>query len=81
MFVGSIPFVLFKGYTSGTVLNEYFYIWGIFLNMLAYPLTKYEERKRCYEDLKIKIKQYREECSRLNNIIDELKKDQQEEKL
>lgn len=81
LLVGSIPFVLFKGYTSATILDDYFHIWGLFLNMLAYPLTKYEERKEFYEDLKIKIKQYREECSRLNKIIDELEKDQQEEEL
>lgn len=75
MFVFYIPFALFKGLTSEFVLDEYFNIWGIFLDMLVYPVTKYEERKEHYEELKRKIKCYREECGRLNNIIDELEKE------
>ena len=79
MFVFYIPFALFKGLTSEFVLDEYFNIWRMFLNMLVYPVTKYEERKEHYEELKRKIKYYREECGRLNNIIDELEKEKREE--
>lgn len=74
-----IPFALFKGLTSEFVLNEYLNIWGMIQDILVYPITKYEERKEHYEELKRKIKYYREECGRLNNIIDELEKGEREE--
>lgn len=74
-----IPFALFKGLTSEFVFDEYFNIWGMILDILVYPITKYEERKEHYEELKRKIKYYREECGRLNNIIDELEKEKREE--
>lgn len=79
MFVFYIPFALFKGLTSEFVFNEYFNIWEMFLNILVYPITKYGERKEHYEELKRKIKYYREECGRLNDIIDELEKEKKEE--
>lgn len=79
LIVGLIPFTIFKGFTDEFTMNEYFNIWSSFLNMLAYPVTKYEERKEHYEELKRKIKYYREECGRLNNIIDELEKEKREE--
>lgn len=79
LIVGFIPFTIFKGFTDEFTMNEYFNIWSSFLDMLAYPVTKYEERKEHYEELKRKIKYYREECGRLNNIIDELEKEKKEE--
>lgn len=80
LIIGFIPFTIFKGFTSEFIIDEYFNIWGSFLDMLAYPITKYEERKEHYEELKRKIKYYREECGRLNNIIDELEKEKKEDK-
>lgn len=79
LIIGFIPFAIFRGFTDEFTMDEYFNIWGSFLNMLAYPVTKYEERKEHYEELKRKIKYYREECGRLNNIIDELEKEKREE--
>lgn len=79
MLVLYVPFALFRVFTSKCLIDEYFDIWSWFLDMLMYPVAKYEERKEHYEELKRKIKYYREECGRLNDIIDELEKEKREE--
>lgn len=79
MLVLYIPFALFRVFTSKYIINEYFDIWSSFFDILMYPIAKYEERKEHYEELKSKIKTYREECHRLNNIIDELEKEKKED--
>lgn len=79
MLVLYVPFALLRVFTSKSLIDEYFDIWSWFLDILMYPIAKYEERKEHYEELKSKIKGYREECGRLNNIIDELNKEKKEE--
>ena len=80
MIVFYIPFAIFKGLTSEFVFDEYFNIWRKFLNILLYPIVKYQERKEHYEELKQKIKYYRKECGRLNDVINELEKGEKEDK-
>lgn len=79
MLVLYVPFALLRVFTSKCLIDEYFDIWSWFLDILMYPVAKYEERKEHYEELKSKIKTYREECHRLNNIIDELEKKEEEQ--
>ena len=55
LIVGFIPFAIFRGVTDEFTMDEYFNIWGSFLNMLAYPVTKSEERKEHYEELSGKL--------------------------
>lgn len=80
MIVFYIPFAIFKGLTSEFVFDEYFNIWRKFLNILLYPIVKYQQRKEHYEELKQKIKYYRKECGRLNDVINELEKVEKEDK-
>lgn len=80
MIVFYIPFAIFKGLTSEFVFDEYFNIWRKFLNILLYPIVKYQQRKEHYEELKQKIKYYRKECGRLNDVINELEKGENEDK-
>ena len=69
MLVLYVPFALFRVFTSKCLINEYFDIWSWFLDMLMYPVAKYEERKEYYEELKSKIKGLRETCEQLEKEI------------
>ena len=80
MIVFYIPFAIFKGLTSEFVFDKYLNIWRKILNILLYPIVKYQERKEHYEELKQKIKYYRKECGRLNDVINELEKGEKENK-
>ena len=80
MIVFYIPFAIFKGLTSEFVFDKYLNIWRKILNILLYPIVKYQERKEHYEELKQRIKYYRKECGRLNDIINELEKGKKKDK-
>lgn len=69
MLVLYVPFALLRVFTSKCLIDEYFDIWSWFLDILMYPIAKYEERKEHYEELKSKIKGYREKCEQLDKKL------------
>ncbi len=56
------------------ILEDYFDVWRRISDFLRYPIVQYEKRKNHYEKLKRQRDYYIDECGRLNNIIEELKK-------
>lgn len=72
MLVLYVPFALLRVFTSKCLIDEYLDIWSWFLDILMYPIAKYEERKEHYEELKSKIKGYREKCEQLEKEKAEL---------
>lgn len=72
MLIGYIPFALFKGLTDEFVFNAYFNLWEGLEGFLLFPVTRWQDRKNRYEELKRTSKWYRKENERLNNILDDI---------
>lgn len=70
MLIGYIPFALFKGLTDEFVFNAYFNLWEGITDFLLFPVTRWQDRKNRYEELKRTLERYRKENKRLNDIID-----------
>ena len=70
MLIGYIPFVIFKGLTDSFTFNEYFYYVEVITDYLLLPITRWQDRKNRYEELKRTLECYRKENKRLNDIID-----------
>lgn len=69
-----IPYAIFKAFFDRGILEDYFDVWRRISDFLRYPIVQYEKRKNHYEKLKRQRDYYIDECGRLNNIIEELKK-------
>lgn len=69
--IGYIPFAIFKGLTSNFVFDEYFNFVERITDFLVSPVTRWQDRKNRYEELKRTSEWYRKECKRLNDILDD----------
>lgn len=70
MLIGYIPFAIFKGLTDNFVFDEYFNFVERITDFLLSPVTRWQDRKNRYEELKRTSKWYRKENKRLNDILD-----------
>lgn len=70
MLIGYIPFAIFKGLTDSFTFNEYFIFIERITDYLLLPITRWQDRKNRYEELKRTSEWYRKENNRLNDIID-----------
>lgn len=70
MLIGYIPFAIFKGLTDNFTFNEYFNFVERITDYLLLPITRWQDRKNRYEELKRTSEWYRKENNRLNDIID-----------
>lgn len=68
--IGYIPFAIFKGLTDNFTFNEYFIFVERITNSLLSPVTRWQDRKNRYEELKRTLERYRKENKRLNDILD-----------
>ena len=69
MLIGYIPFAIFKGLTDSFTFNEYFLYVERITNFLLLPVTRWQDRKNRYEELKRTLEWYRKENKRLNDIL------------
>lgn len=69
MLIGYIPFAIFKGLTDSFTFNEYFLYVERITNFLLSPITRWQDRKNRYEELKRTSEWYRKENGRLNDIL------------
>lgn len=70
MLIGYIPFAIFKGLTDNFTFNEYFNYVERISDFLLFPITRWQDRKNRYEELKRTSEWYRKENKRLNDILD-----------
>lgn len=70
MLIGYIPFAIFKGLTDSFTFNEYFLFVERITDSLLHPITRWQDRKNRYEELKRTSEWYRKENKRLNDILD-----------
>lgn len=70
MLIGYIPFAIFKGLTDNFTFNEYFNFVERITDYLLLPITRWQDRKNRYEELKRTSEWYRKENNRLNDILD-----------
>lgn len=70
MLIGYIPFAIFKGLTDNFVFDEYFNFVERITDFLLSPVTRWQDRKNRYEELKRTSEWYRKENKRLNDILD-----------
>lgn len=70
MLIGYIPFAIFKGLTDSFTFNEYFIFIERITDYLLLPITRWQDRKNRYEELKRTSEWYRKENKRLNDILD-----------
>lgn len=68
--IGYIPFAIFKGLTDSFTFNEYFNFVERIMDFLLLPVTRWQDRKNRYEELKRTSEWYRKENKRLNDILD-----------
>ena len=68
--IGYIPFAIFKGLTDNFVFDEYFNFVERITDFLLSPVTRWQDRKNRYEELKRTSEWYRKENKRLNDILD-----------
>lgn len=68
--IGYIPFAIFKGLTDNFAFSEYFNFVERITDSLLLPVTRWQDRKNRYEDLKRTSEWYRKEDKRLNDILD-----------
>lgn len=68
--IGYIPFAIFKGLTDNFTFNEYFNFVKRITDSLLFPITRWQDRKNRYEELKRTSEWYRKENKRLNDILD-----------
>nr|DAM98622.1 MAG TPA: hypothetical protein [Caudoviricetes sp.] len=71
MLIGYIPFAIFKGLTDNFVFDEYFIFVERITDFLLSPVTRWQDRKNRYEELKRTSEWYRKENKRLNDILDD----------
>lgn len=71
MLIGYIPFAIFKGLTDNFVFDEYFNFVERITDFLLSPVTRWQDRKNHYEELKRTSEWYRKENKRLNDILDD----------
>lgn len=71
MLIGYIPFAIFKGLTDNFVFDEYFIFVERITGFLLSPVTRWQDRKNRYEELKRTSEWYRKENKRLNDILDD----------
>lgn len=71
MLVGYIPFAIFKGLTDSFTFDEYFNFVERITDFLLLPVTRWQDRKNHYEELKRTSEWYRKENKRLNDILDD----------
>lgn len=71
MLIGYIPFAIFKGLTGSSTFNEYFNFVERITSFLLSPITRWQDRKNRYEELKRTSEWYRKENKRLNDILDD----------
>lgn len=69
--IGYIPFAIFKGLTGNFVFDEYFNFVERITDSLLSPVTRWQDRKNRYEELKRTSEWYRKENKRLNDILDD----------
>lgn len=72
MLIGYIPFAIFKGMTDSFTFNEYFIFVERITDFLLSPVTRWQDRKNRYEELKRTLKWYRKENERLNDVLDDI---------
>lgn len=70
MLIGYIPFAIFKGLTDNFAFSEYFNFVERITDSLLFPITRWQDRKNRYEELKRTSEWYRKENKRLNDILD-----------
>lgn len=70
MLIGYIPFAIFKGLTDNFVFDEYFNFVERITDSLLSPVTRWQDRKNRYEELKRTSEWYHKENKRLNDILD-----------
>jgi hypothetical protein len=70
MLIGYIPFAIFKGLTDNFAFSEYCNYVERITDILLLPITRWQDRKDRYEELKRTSEWYRKENKRLNDIID-----------
>lgn len=70
MLIGYIPFAIFKGLTDNFTFSEYFNFVERITSSLLSPVTRWQDRKNRYEELKRTSEWYRKENKRLNDILD-----------
>lgn len=70
MLVGYIPFAIFKGLTDNFTFSEYSNFVERIADFLLLPVTRWQDRKNRYEELKRTSEWYRKENKRLNDILD-----------
>lgn len=71
MLIGYIPFAIFKGLTDKFFFDEYFIFVERITDFLLSPVTRWQDRKNRYEELKRTSEWYRKENKRLNDILDD----------
>lgn len=70
MLVGYIPFAIFKGLTDNFTFSEYSNFIERIADFLLLPVTRWQDRKNHYEELRRTLERYRKENKRLNDILD-----------
>ena len=68
--IGYIPFAIFKGLTDNFAFSEYCNFIERITDFLLLPVTRWQDRKNRYEELKRTLELYRKENKRLNDILD-----------
>lgn len=67
---GDIPFAIFKGLTDNFAFSEYCNFIERITDFLLLPVTRWQDRKNRYEELKRTSEWYRKGNKRLNDILD-----------
>ena len=71
MLIGYIPLAIFKGLTDNFSFSEYCNFIERITDFLHLPITRWQDRKSRYEELKRTSEWYRKENKRLNDILDD----------
>lgn len=71
MLIGYIPFAIFNGLTDNFAFSEYCNFIERITDFLHLPITRWQDRKSRYEELKRTSEWYRKENKRLNDILDD----------
>lgn len=71
MLIGYIPIAIFKGLTDNFAFSEYCNFIERITDFLHLPITRWQDRKSRYEELKRTSEWYRKENKRLNDILDD----------
>lgn len=77
MLIGYIPFAIFKGLTDNFVFDEYFNFVERITDFLLSPVTRWQDRKNRYEELKRTSEWYRKENKRPTTFLTRNRKNKQ----